>query len=58
MLPLTARWGDATGVDAWQTLLLEQKDNDGLPGYHLIEKYSTDVLGVAASEFYPAGGPA
>jgi len=29
---------------------LERKEDDGLPCYHLREKYSTDVLG--------AGGPA
>jgi integrase len=32
-------------VDAWGTLLWERIEDDGLPCYHLREKYSTDVLG-------------
>jgi XisH protein len=36
---------DAIGVDAWAALLLVWKEDNGLPGYHLREKYSTDVLG-------------
>src|SRR4029450_11525720 len=32
-------------MDAWEALLLERKEDDGLPCYHLMEKYSTDVLG-------------
>jgi hypothetical protein len=31
-------------MDAWEALLLERKEDDGLPCYHLMEKYSTDVL--------------
>jgi hypothetical protein len=33
-------------MDAWEALLLERKEDDGLPCYHLMEKYSTDVLGL------------
>jgi hypothetical protein len=35
-------------VDAWGTLLLERKEDDDLPCYHLIAKYSTGVLGHAS----------
>ena len=48
MLPSRARQGDATAVDAWEALLVAWKEEDGLPCYHLIEKYSTDVLGFAS----------
>jgi hypothetical protein len=37
--------GGATEMDAWETLLVEGKEDGGLPCYHFIEKYSTDVLG-------------
>jgi hypothetical protein len=33
-------------MDAWKALLLERKEDGGLPCYHPMEKYSTDVLGV------------
>jgi hypothetical protein len=34
-------------VDAWKALLGERKEEDDrLPCYHLMEKYSTDVLGI------------
>jgi hypothetical protein len=32
-------------VDAWETLLIQSKEDDAPPCYHLVEKYSTDVLG-------------
>ena len=32
-------------MDAWQALLIEWQENDGLPCYHSTEKYSTGVLG-------------
>jgi hypothetical protein len=31
-------------VDAWETLLTQSKADDARPCYHLVEKYSTDVL--------------
>ena len=33
-------------MDAWETLLTQSKADDARPCYHLVEKYSTDVLGV------------
>jgi hypothetical protein len=42
------RLGDATEVDAWEALLLERQEDDGLPCYHLMKKYSTGVLGAHA----------
>jgi hypothetical protein len=39
---------DATGVDAWETLLTQSKEDDAPPCYHLVEKYSTDVLAAPA----------
>jgi hypothetical protein len=32
-------------MDAWEALLLKWNDDGGLPCYHLMEKYSTGVLG-------------
>jgi hypothetical protein len=43
---------DATGVDAWEALLWEWTEDDGLPDYHLMEKYSTDVLGHVGEAYY------
>jgi hypothetical protein len=41
---------DTTGVDAWETLLTQLKEDDTPPCYHLVEQYSTDVLGVPSHD--------
>jgi hypothetical protein len=48
---------DATGVDAWETLLIQSKEDDAPPCYHLVEKYSTDVLGDIEHFAFPRGEP-
>ena len=43
-------------MDAWETLLRQSKEDDAPPCSHLVEKYSTDVLGLRGQRGVLTGG--